>query len=104
AQEVAGRPGGRAMTGAELLEKIAAQRKERCQRILADPSTAVICEGCSSLLWAKDLVLCPFCKTYRFDADLGRILEMARLLGERPIAFGCAVLPRNTGPTGLSHA
>lgn len=94
------------MTGQELLKLIAAQRKERCQEILANPAEYKICEGCSSLLYdfkGRD-GHCPFCSAYRFEKNIDAIIELAKLLGDRELAVGCPILPRVTTPKGLTAA
>lgn len=91
------------MTGTEVLSKIAAQRRTRCDNILAHPETVMICESCQSLVY-RDAALCPFCKGYRFDADREAVLTMARALGDRPLSMGVPVLPRFTDPQALSFA
>lgn len=92
------------MTGKELLITIAAERQRRCAMILAEPSKFRICEGCSSLLYNDDRGVCLFCHSYRFDHDPARILELAKTLGDKPMADSCPVLPRRTTPQGLSFA
>lgn len=91
------------MTGTEVLSKIASQRKERCESILARPEIVMICESCQSMVY-REANLCPFCKGYRFDADRDAVLAMARLLGDRPLSLGVPVLPRFTNPQALSFA
>jgi hypothetical protein len=94
------------MTGKEQLALIAEQRSSRAKEILANPRAFKVCEGCSSLFYDRPdrEGKCIFCHAYRFDKDVNRIIELARLLGDRPIAFCCPVLPRSVTPKGLTAA
>lgn len=91
------------MSGKELLEKIAGRRKESCSIVLSSPDQFKICNSCQSLLQVET-VFCPFCKAYGFEVDKGKIIDMARLLGDRPLSYHCAVLPRNASIKALSYA
>jgi hypothetical protein len=83
------------MNSGEQLAMIAAQRKERSIVILQNPSQYKICEGCGGLLFNnKNNHHCPFCSAYRFNYDHSDICAAARQLGDKPLADGCAVLPR----------
>jgi hypothetical protein len=91
------------MSGKELLERIARDRAERSRLILAKPTEFKICNCCQSILFTSN-VYCPFCKGYGFEFDQDKIVAMARLLGDRPLALGCAVLPRQTTVKAFSLA
>ena len=91
------------MSGKELLQKIARGREERGRMILANPDQFKICNSCQSILFMTN-VYCPFCKGYGFEFDQDKIVAMAQILGERRLAFGCAVLPRQTTVKALSLA
>jgi RNA polymerase subunit RPABC4/transcription elongation factor Spt4 len=93
------------MTGHDLLILIAKQRAERIESVLKEPSKFKVCEGCSSLLFNRAGVgICPYCGAYRFSTDPESIIEIAKLLENRTLALGCAVLPRDITPRGLSYA
>jgi hypothetical protein len=85
----------------DLLDRIANQRKERCHAVLLEPEKYKICNGCQSLLFAQT-IFCPFCNSYGFEHDPEAIRGMASLLGNRPLAVSCPVLPRETTPRALT--
>lgn len=91
------------MTGKDLLRLIARQRRKRCRMILEAPERFKICFGCQSLCFETN-AFCPFCNGYGFETDRETVVEMARLLGERPLAAECAVLPRQTTVRALTYA
>lgn len=91
------------MTSCEVLTLIAAQRRERCHLILSAPAEFKICNSCQSILFARSSV-CPFCRGYGFESSVTAVVEMAQLLSQRPLALGCAVLPRQTTLKALAFA
>jgi hypothetical protein len=58
------------------------ERSERAAKIIADPGSFKVCEGCDSIV-AKRVALCPNCNGYRFDGDPARIIEQAKALAAR---------------------
>ena len=60
-----------------------AERAERAQKITADPSQYKVCEGCESIVVAR-VSMCPNCHGYRFDETAERVVEQAKILGNRP--------------------
>jgi hypothetical protein len=90
------------MTGKELLQRIARDREERGRMILAKPTEFKICNCCQSILFTTN-VYCPFCKGYGFEFDQDKIVAMAQMLGERRLAYGCAVLPRQITVRALTY-
>jgi hypothetical protein len=57
-------------------------RKEKAQKIAANPSAYKICEGCDSIVTLVS-VTCPNCHSFRFDASAVRVVEQAVMLGSR---------------------
>lgn len=57
-------------------------RKEKAQKIAANPSAYKICEGCDSIVTLVS-VTCPNCHSFRFDASAARVVEQAVMLGSR---------------------
>lgn len=93
------------MTGADLQTLIAQQRANRLLHVFLTPGEYMVCEGCSSLLFrSMRAAACPFCKAYRFDTTNQGVLEIARQVRGRPIAMGCATLPRDVSVRGLAEA
>lgn len=91
------------MSGTEVQTIITARRKQRGLDVLASPGQFKVCEGCSSLCYLSHNK-CPFCHAYRFDEGREAVEAMARLLGDRPLAVGCAILPRFEVPGAASFA
>lgn len=91
------------MKATELLEMIAIQRKERCRMIILSPAKFKLCEGCESILFDANL-FCPYCHAYRFNHDPIAVVQSAVALSDKPLATGCAYLPRQTTVKGLSFA
>jgi hypothetical protein len=91
------------MTAAQTLNNISEFRRARAKMVLAEPENFMICEGCSSILFQTS-ARCPFCAAYRFDRGTESVCNMARLLGDRPLAAGVAVLPRGTTVQAFSYA
>ena len=91
------------MTGIELLAGIAVARKNRVKTILEAPENFKVCNGCQSIL-SLTTVFCPFCKCYGFERDRNQVIAMAEFLSDRALAFGCAVLPRETSVRALTNA
>ena len=50
------------------------ERLEQALIILLQPELFKICEGCDSIVTVKT-VICPSCKTYRFNEKLDDIIE-----------------------------
>lgn len=50
------------------------KRLEQALVILLQPELFKICEGCDSIVTVKT-VICPSCKTYRFNENLDDIIE-----------------------------
>ena len=57
-------------------------RAKRADKIIRDPGSYKICEGCDSIVAAK-VVTCPNCHSYRFESSAERIVDQARELGRR---------------------
>lgn len=91
------------MKTSELLDIIALQRRERCRMIILAPAKFKLCEGCGSILFDANNI-CPYCSAYRFNSDPLAVVQSAVALSDKPLAGGCAVLPRQTTVQGLSFA
>jgi hypothetical protein len=83
------------MTGKELLSRIAARRKSQCLVIRERPWDFKVCRACQSLCFNHN-IFCPSCRGYGFETEVEAVLAMAKLLGKRRLALGCAVLPRGS--------
>ena len=57
-------------------------RLAKAQEIAQNPKGYMICEGCDSIV-GEEVVTCPNCHAYLFDADPGRVAEQAIILGQR---------------------
>ena len=58
------------------------ERSERAAKIIAEPRSFKVCEGCDSIV-ARRVALCPNCNGYRFDDEPDRVIEQARTLAGR---------------------
>ena len=58
------------------------RRRAQAEAIIAEPDAYKICEGCGSIL-RRSAVLCPLCKSYRFEESRERVVAQARELGSR---------------------
>ena len=90
------------MSSKDQLEQIAERRRKIGRKIADAPGKFKICNGCESLNCATN-TFCPFCNSYGFESDCEEVVAMAELLGTRPLAFGCAVLPRATTMKALTY-
>ena len=54
-------------------------RARRADKIIRDPGSYKICEGCDSIVAVK-VVTCPNCHSYRFENSSDRIVDQAREL------------------------
>jgi len=57
-------------------------RSRKAEKIIADPSKFMICEGCESIVAAR-VSMCPNCYGYRFNPDPAAVIEQAKLLASR---------------------
>ena len=57
-------------------------RARRADKIIRDPGSYKICEGCDSIVAAK-VVTCPNCHSYRFEESAERVIHQACELGRR---------------------
>jgi len=57
-------------------------RLAKAKEIATNPVAYKVCEGCDSIVTAE-VVICPNCHGYRFDADPGRVVDQAVELGTR---------------------
>jgi len=46
-------------------------------QIMTEPSLYKVCEGCDSILRLSS-VICPICKSYRFNSKGSHVFEMAK--------------------------
>jgi hypothetical protein len=60
-----------------------ADRKARAAKIIDNPGSYKVCEGCESIV-LKKVVICPNCTGYRFDEGADRVKQQAGILGSRP--------------------
>lgn len=90
------------MSSKDQIEQIAERRRELGRKIADAPGKFKICNGCESLNCATN-TFCPFCNSYGFESDSEAVVAMARLLGTRPLAVGCSVLPRAGTVKALSY-
>ena len=58
------------------------ERARQADKIVKNPSSYKICEGCDSIVVSK-AATCPNCASYRFEEDLQKIVAQARILGRR---------------------
>ncbi|MEM1059808.1 MAG: hypothetical protein AAGK14_11215 [Verrucomicrobiota bacterium] len=59
------------------------ERREKAEKIAANPGDFKVCEGCESIVVQK-AAFCPNCNSYRFDESAERVVEQAKVLGSRP--------------------
>jgi hypothetical protein len=90
------------MSSKDQLDQIGERRREIGEQIANAPDRFKICNGCQSLNCATN-TFCPFCNSYGFESNCEEVVAMARLLGRRPLAIGCAVLPRATTIKALTY-
>ncbi|BCX49434.1 hypothetical protein HAHE_33420 [Haloferula helveola] len=57
-------------------------RQQKAAEIAANPGGYKVCEGCDSIV-GHQVVLCPNCHSFRFDAEPERVVEQANVLGSR---------------------
>ena len=57
-------------------------RAATAAKIIANPSSYKVCEGCDSIVGAG-AALCPNCHSFRFDDSPERVILQARILGSR---------------------
>jgi hypothetical protein len=57
-------------------------RAATAAKIAANPAGYKVCEGCDSIVGISTS-LCPNCHSFRFDATAQRVVEQARILGNR---------------------
>jgi hypothetical protein len=57
-------------------------RQARAARIVANPVSYKVCEGCDSIVGAA-AALCPNCHSFRFDSSAPRVIRQAKVLGSR---------------------
>jgi hypothetical protein len=57
-------------------------RAATAAKIAANPTGYKVCEGCDSIV-GSGADLCPNCHSYRFDPAPQRVVEQARILGNR---------------------
>jgi uncharacterized protein YlaI len=57
-------------------------RLVKAREIANNPVAYKVCEGCDSIVPAE-VVICPNCHGYRFDADTSRVVDQAVELGTR---------------------
>lgn len=60
-----------------------ADRREKAEKIAAQPGEFKVCEGCESIVVRK-AAFCPNCNSYRFDESAERVIAQAKILGSRP--------------------
>ena len=60
----------------EYLENLATKRILDAIEIIISPDLYKICEGCDSILFKKTII-CPSCKSYRFNEDEDYIINTA---------------------------
>lgn len=91
-----------AATGAELLAAIATRRKTAHKFILEHPENYCVCNGCGGVLRLPVKNICKTCHSYRFDYSRAGVMAAADLLGARPIASGCPIIPRLAADSNLT--
>lgn len=57
-------------------------RAAAAAKIIANPSSYKVCEGCDSIV-GSGATLCPNCHSFRFDDTAERVILQARILGVR---------------------
>jgi hypothetical protein len=80
-------------TGEEVLGKQRAKRKAASLRIIQNVDLFTLCDGCLSI-HCRSISICPVCYGYRFDEDAERIISVARIAGERAMAWSEPVILR----------
>lgn len=58
------------------------ERLKKAREIANNPVAYKVCEGCDSIV-TTEVVICPNCHGYRFDADPERVVDQAVELGTR---------------------
>ncbi|MBX7158121.1 MAG: hypothetical protein K1X66_07025 [Verrucomicrobiae bacterium] len=58
------------------------ERARQAEKIIAQPAEYKVCEGCGSIV-KQSTVICPVCKSYRFDEREEAVVEQAKILGSR---------------------
>jgi uncharacterized paraquat-inducible protein A len=59
-----------------------AERMAKARRIVENPASYKICEGCDSIV-AASADLCPNCHAYRFDTRHDHVVDQALSIGAR---------------------
>jgi len=59
-----------------------AERMAKARRIVENPASYKICEGCDSIV-VSNVVLCPNCHAYRFDTEDEHVVDQALKIGAR---------------------
>jgi hypothetical protein len=90
------------MNSKEALGFLAELRASNARQVLNTPERYKICETCFSLVPRSD-ALCPFCQAYRFNTNVENVIKLAKLLGNRPMAFQAAIIPRGTTALAMSY-
>lgn len=65
-----------------MSDQIQNDRLAKAKQIAASPALYKVCEGCDSIVGC-DVVICPNCHGYRFDASPDRVVDQALELGAR---------------------
>jgi len=58
------------------------ERMAKARRIVANPGSYKVCEGCDSIV-AATVAMCPSCHSYRFDGESSRVIDQALVIGAR---------------------
>ena len=58
------------------------ERAKQAEKIIAQPTDYKVCEGCGSIV-KHFTVICPVCKSYRFEERVESVIEQAKILGSR---------------------
>ena len=65
-----------------MKEPISPERAATAAKIIANPNSYKICEGCDSIV-GTSVIMCPNCHAYRFDNNPTRVIQQAKILGNR---------------------
>lgn len=66
----------------QMSDQTKQDRLTKAKQIASNPVAYKVCEGCDSIVGC-DVVICPNCHGYRFDADPTRVVDQALELGTR---------------------
>lgn len=58
------------------------ERARQAEKIISQPVDYKVCEGCGSIV-KQSTVICPVCKSYRFDDRPEAVVDQAKILGSR---------------------